>query len=72
MIFIHIIIPILVGAYLYYTLVYKKKTEKFTNTSEEETEEAEENNNSTVSETVVPTSNSAIPSYLIHNLNQLD
>lgn len=66
MIFIHIIIPILVGAYLYYTLVYKKKTEKFTNTSEEqeETEEAEENNNSTVSETVVPTSNSAIPSYL--------
>ena len=39
MIFIHIIIPILVGAYLYYILVYKKKTEKFTNTSEEQTEE---------------------------------
>lgn len=57
MIFIHIVVPILVGAYLYYILVYKKKTEKFTNTSEEQ-EETEEKS------TVVPTSNNAIPSYL--------
>ena len=57
MIFIHIVVPILVGAYLYYILVYKKKTEKFTNKSEEH-EDTKENS------TVIPTSNNVIPSYL--------
>jgi hypothetical protein len=67
MIIIHILIPILVGAYLYYELIIKKSRErgnKETFTGEESSTSTTSTTTTTTTTTTIPTSDSKIYEYL--------